>query len=258
VTAPFRFRRHASLRARDAIVCAVLATLLAAFAPRTAAAQALYLDWNDCPWGGASAGDLTRACLNTDLETLVLSFDLGASMDSVIALDLTVDIESSVAAVPLWWQYAPGECRYRKLIASSDFTGLHACADFWAGQASLDAPPTYVTGVGPGGASQSRIQWSIAVPSNAPRALFAGTRYYAARLVIHNDADGICDGCDRPACLVLQRIRLWRIRGNTTESLDIVPAPGTAHRATWQGPGANCDAVPVRHATWGQLKALYR
>jgi hypothetical protein len=36
------------------------------------------------------------------------------------------------------------------------------------------------------------------------------------------------------------------------------PGPEGANRATWQGSGADCDAVPVRARTWGLLKSLYR
>ena len=29
-------------------------------------------------------------------------------------------------------------------------------------------------------------------------------------------------------------------------------------RITWQGPGADCQSVPVKNVSWGRVKSLYR
>ena len=36
------------------------------------------------------------------------------------------------------------------------------------------------------------------------------------------------------------------------------PVTAGSNIVTWQGVGADCNAVPVRNATWGAVKSLYR
>jgi hypothetical protein len=36
------------------------------------------------------------------------------------------------------------------------------------------------------------------------------------------------------------------------------PSSPGSNIVTWQGIGPNCQAVPVKNATWGQVKTLYR
>jgi hypothetical protein len=63
-----------------------------------------------------------------------------------------------------------------------------------------------------------------------------------------------------PACLVLNSILVRRSPGAVGgDSFVSTPGPGDANRATWQGTGADCSAVPVRRqSTWGAVKSLYR
>ena len=223
--------------------------------PQTSAADAIQLSWTSCAGSAGAASDLTVPCVNTDHENAFVSFELASPMDSVVAVEGVVDIQSSAPELPEWWMYQPGGCRYLRLIASASFPGGSGCADFGAGGASLDAPPIYLAGQG--GASRARIEFSIVVPSTTPRDLGASIRYTAVRLEIQNQANLDCGICAEPACLALQSLTLRRVRGDHFEDRELGPDAGGSNRVTWQG-GAGCDIVPARRSTWGSLKALYR
>lgn len=246
---------------RPRMVVMVIAALVTSWLVPGAvsAGPGLYLSWNDCPLSAASTSGMVGPCVDDAWEELVVSFELASPCDSVIALDAVVDVQSAAAALPPWWAYAPPSgCHYGGLIESADFLGLAACADFWQGLATYGGPPVYVQA--PRGRSdQSRILASFAVLSSRRLSLAAGIRYYAARLVFHNDPTGACAGCETPACLVLNSIRLIRPPGTVGGDI-VLESPGApdSNHATWQSPQADCSAVPVRPVSWGRLKLLYR
>ena len=218
----------------------------------------LFLSWNDCASSPLAASDRSGSCQASGSEDLYVAFELSQPADSVIGLEAVVDVRSSAATLPAWWQYAPGGCRFGTLIADADFSGRSACGDFWLGRASLGGPPVYTVG-SPPEANQARITLSFAVVSSEPCVLAASTRYYAARLHFQMDAGTPCEGCEQPACLVLRSIRLARIRDTPgQERIVDGSGPGPTSMATWQGGGSACTTVPVRRSTWGQLKSLYR
>jgi hypothetical protein len=243
---------HAAGRIAVLVACVALTAFLAGPAR---AQGTFFLSWNDCASAPLAAQNLALTCATGDSAALFLSFELSQPVDSVVALQAVVDVQSAASTLPDWWQYAPGGCRYGRLVSSARFPGT-SCADFWADQATLDAEPTFTPGEPNGGASQARILVSFAVLSSEPRALSAATRYYAARLSFMDDTSSICAGCGQPACLVLNWIQLGKASGATV-SLE-APGANDGNRATWQGSGANCALVPVRRTTWGQLKSLYR
>jgi hypothetical protein len=224
-----------------------------------AAGPGLFLSWNDCSLSAASSNSLIVPCVNRAEEQLVASFELATRVDSVIALEAVVDVQSAAPSLPAWWGYAPAGCRFGELTASATFVGHSACADFWHGLATFDGPPVYSPTAPRGGANQARIVMSFAVLSSQLISLEAGTRYYAARLVFQNDSTGTCGGCTVPACLVLNSIRLIRPPGSTGGDV-VLGAPGEAdsNLALWQSTQASCAAVPAQRLSWGRLKALYR
>jgi hypothetical protein len=219
------------------------------------AAAGLSLNWNDCPLGPTSQVAMIGPCQSGGESDLFASFELASPVDSVIALEAVIDVQSEAAVLPAWWQYAPGGCRFGSLIERADFPVTTACADFWQNGATFAGPPGYTTGAPRGGSNQARIVASFAVLSTEARALVAGTRYYAARLVFTNDVGAPCPGCEIPACLLLNSIRLIRISGEV--DLESPTAPNS-NRAVWQSLTATCDAVPARRMSWGRIKMLYR
>jgi hypothetical protein len=242
------------------VACAACVVIQAAFAgpAHGSSANALYLTWNDCAGAPGAASGTTVDCGTGQGRQLIVAFDLAQPVDSVIALEAVVDMQLSVSQPLPWWQFDPGGCHYGRLIASATFPDLVACADFWNAGATFDGPPAYYLVGTPGAENRARIVVGFAVLSNQPRALAAATRYYAARLAFQDDARVICTGCEQPACLLLQSIRL--IRYGTLAGDVVIDAAGGAglNQVGWQSTNSLCGIVPTRRHTWGQLKSLYR
>jgi hypothetical protein len=69
-----------------------------------------------------------------------------------------------------------------------------------------------------------------------------------------------CEGCSTPACLVFNSLLIRRAPGTSVEEIFLAtPESPGLNMVQWQaGSGADCMSVPVRRATWGAVKALYR
>lgn len=190
---------------------------------------------------------------------LYCAFTLPNPIDSVIALELVLDVQLAGSPLPPWWHLEPKGCRERNLIASARFPDRAACVDFWQGEATADRPASYTVGESPGHANQARIVVALAVLSTQYRRLEASQMYYAARLILRHGASSLCPGCGVPACIVLNSILVGRLPGAAGGDVYLeMPGANLANRVTWQGAGADCDAVPVKPRTWGALKTLYR
>jgi hypothetical protein len=223
-------------------------------------AEGIYLTWNDCALGGRAAPNISSACTDAGAETLYCAFTLPQALDSVIAVEVVVDIQHSASTMPAWWQLGPGGCRDLVLDPSAVFSGSSSCVDFWQGDATSDPLPfVYTIGSPHGQQNQARLVISAALPSSLQRSLNATDMYYAARIIVPNLRSSSCSGCSGSACLVLNSILIGRRPGAVGGDRFLqVPGAGGANHATWQGAGADCSAVPVRRVSWGTLKSLYR
>jgi hypothetical protein len=237
--------------------------MLAAATPALAA-EGLYLTWGDCALGLNAPHDRVSACAaNTGGQTLYCAFQMPYPADSVLGVDIVVDVQSSATSMPPWWDFAPDSCRDGKMTVNLDFSLNTACAEFWFTQATGGLQGYYL-GQPRGSASQARIKIAAAVlPGNGYRQLNATDMYYAAEIVISDaltTGTGSCVGCFQPTCLVFNSIAIRRQPGAPGGDILIeTPGPGQANWATWQGAGGvDCQAVPVRPSTWGQIKNLYR
>ncbi len=237
--------------------------LCGAAGPAARADEGLFLTWGDCALG-TSAHDRSNPCdTNVGDQKLFCAFRLPFAADSVLGLELVVDVQHSAASMPSWWMFAPGGCRAGSLRPAFDFTGRSSCRDFFLGNAT-GSLQSYTVGQPHGGANQARIQMAAAMlPSFGYATLNDTDMYYAAVLTIPNDftvGGTVCSGCAGPACLVLNSILVRRQPGTAGGDISLtVPGPDGANFATWQGGvGAACAAVPVRAVTWGQIKGLYR
>lgn len=226
------------------------------------AAEGLYLTWSDCALAATGTSSKTSAC-DTDLgsSALFCGLVMPVATDSVLALEIVVDIQHSADTLPDWWRYDAGGCRDGWLTADTNFGVLSTCVDFWQGPAA-GRLQSYTVGLPRGGANQARIRVALAVPSDQPRSLDAVHMYYVARISLSNAHTLDCPGCSGGACLVLNSIlvrRPPRPEGVPTTDLRVTtPGNGNGNWAIWQPGGANCQAVPARNSTWGQVKALYR
>ena len=246
------------LTARFPLQRLILLSLCWAALAGRAGADGLHLAWNDCrATGGSSLGSACSS--DSGSQSLDAGFDLSAPIDSVIAVEMIVDLQDAAESMPDWWQLAPGGCRFAALQAASASPPHPPCVNMWS--PSLTPGLVYTVGEPRWQPNQARIFVAFALPStSAPLALLAGVLYTAGEIVLSNQGTSSCLGCGGGACLVLNSIRLGRVPlpSQPNRYYDIVtPGAGDANRVGWQA-GASCDAVPVRSRSWGQLKALYR
>jgi hypothetical protein len=229
------------------------------------ATEALWLTWDDCPFG-ISSTNMDFACNdNAGTEQLFLSFSIAQPASQVIGVEAVVDLQSTETPVPHWWQMGVGGCRKGGLSilgADADFSTFGACVNPWSVLPAALIQGFTVGAPDHGLDSQARIKATATVPSSAAATLAADTTYYALKIVIHNDltaGPGSCVGCLAPLCLVLNSITVRREPGAPGGDIFVsTPGPGNGNWATWRSaPGSACAAVPIKSRTWGALKALY-
>jgi hypothetical protein len=142
-----------------------------------------------------------------------------------------------------------------------------ACVD-WAQRASVGGIGSYdqagvppVGNIDPSLANRHRrLIIAVAVPLAGVQDLTANTEYFACNIVIDHQKTigaGACGGCSGSVCLLLQKVKVnTRVPANDVTFFGgSTPGSDMAH---WQGSGADCNLVPVKNRTWGQVKALYR
>jgi len=240
------------------------ALLLAAWPGAAAggpAGDGIFLTWNDCRLGATAAAQATFSCLdNTGQHELVAGFRLPQPVDSVIGVEVVIDLQIADATLTPWWELQAGGCREFLVNASADVSAT-SCANPWGGNGAA-LVQDYQVGQPRGGANQARMKVVVAVsPSDSARSLQGGVDYSALRVILpHQKSTGLgaCSGCSGDACLVLNSIWLRVLPGGSGDVYLEVPASAGAQQVTWQGSAADCAAVPVENPTWGRLKQLYR
>jgi hypothetical protein len=227
-----------------------------------AGAGGLNLGWNDCG-GDPSTLNQVFAC-NTNaaspLHTLVGSFMAPSCVNAMSANEVVMDIQSTGAVLPQWWNVRTGGCRVpTSMLGNFDFTaGPFTCLDYWQGGAtgglSEEAPV----------ANRARIKAVFALPAGSPgiTGIPEGTEVYSYKCNINNAKTvglGACAGCQTGVCIVLNSIKINQPVSEPCGG-KFVSAPAVRNFATWQGGiGGDCyQATPAKNTTWGSVKALYR
>ena len=249
------------------LLIAALAVILAtALAPRSAHGSGINLSWDDCGANGTQIK--TFACdTNVGLHTMVGSFVAPLGIEAMSANEIVLDLQSTAAAIPAWWQMRTGLCRPQSALSGNwDFTGgPFSCYDYWQGGAIgaivMDPPVGNFT----------RIKGVFALPAGDPRIGYVDERWevYSFKLRVTNlktTGAGACIGCEAGACIVLRSIRL-----NQPAPLSTFEIANPQQRAfvSWQCESfldhdrvPNClfpgCPTPARTQTWGQIKQLYR
>src|SRR5438093_4928136 len=141
-----------------------LSLIAASFASPARGAEGLFLSWGDCALGTASQTILFDCAADTGQADLYCAFRLAQPIDSVLALEIVVDLQSAAATLPEWWHFEPLGCRNGLLRADDDFTGKSACVDFWNKGTSGDVQ-SYTPGLPRGQASHARLRIALDVPS---------------------------------------------------------------------------------------------
>ena len=243
--------------------CLLLASGLvtATFMPAPSLAAGMNMAWTDCAALGGTP-NLAFACdTNAGSHALVGTFVLPSAVDSVMGCEIVIDLVSQQATLPAWWElFFTGACRQPSLtIAAYDGDGA-TCADWARLRASMNIADYLVSPVMTPAPNIARIKCVNAVQQVDAQSLVGDREYGGFQLEIdHQKTVGSpsCADCGNPVCLVFNSLKVVTA-GNRN---DVFLASGTtaaSNIATWQGPGGNCQAVPVRRETWGRVKALYR
>ncbi|HEY6194904.1 MAG TPA: hypothetical protein VI504_07675 [Candidatus Eisenbacteria bacterium] len=243
----------------------LIATALLLLAPPAFAVPApgLNLAWTTCASQGGTA-NLDFACTDDFAQLdLAMTFVLAATAPGVTGIEIVVDLISATPTLPAWWDFASGGCGAGNLFARAAAPAGTLCTDWALGAADGglaaysseggSVPPQYQS-------AHRKVIMGFAVA--APRDLQVATEYEAGTLWLYTShtvagPPGPCGGCSTPVCIVLNSMNV--VEGTSGATRISAPSAVFSNQVTWQGGlGANCSAVPVKNATWGHVKALYR
>jgi hypothetical protein len=253
---------------RVVLLTTAIAAIISAAAPAHSAPPppGISLTWNDCPGGLSASSGITYACSgNADTMQLVCSVVVQQTIGSVLGAELVIDIQhSDPITLPDWWRFDGSGtlgCRAGGIDIGFDFGPNPACTDAWLGnafggnQGFSIGPPDHPL------MDQARLKAVAAVLSGQAVTLNPGTTYGLLKVLINSSntvGGNACAGCGGSACLVFNSVKILVVPSSGSDVILSTPASPESNWATWQGTAANCNAVPVRHTTWGQIKSLYR
>ncbi len=255
----------------------VLACCSLALTASTALAGGVNLGWNQCWPEGGTANKKFACASNSGSDVLVGSFQPASPHSKFVGIEVILDGQSVLSALPDWWQlWNAGACRQAALTASADFltAPMVACADPWLGlaqggiaayQTTLFPPPPPINIP-----SANVLRIKVAYALVEPETLVAGTEYYGFKLTIshvNSTGPGACAGCDAGLCLVLTQIKAV----DTNGFIEYLTTPIQNQSVSWECatlqeyilpppvclPVSGCT-VAARSRTWGQVKAMDR
>ena len=234
------------------------------------AAPGINLSWSACAGEGTGAQNRAFACnVNTGTNLLVLSFELPADLAQVSGNELVLDLLTQATTMPAWWDFKNvGTCRQNSLAFNTTADANNVVCVDWAQGASAGGIGAYATGTPQSLGSidpalsdkHRRCVIALAVAPSALQDLVAATEYFSCNLTINNQktvGTGACAGCTEPICIVFNSINVTTPVLANNVFIGNGTSPGS-NIVTWQGVGPDCQAVPAKNTTWGQVKALYR
>jgi len=246
-----------------------------------AGAAGLNLGWNlVCPTSlGSSLSDMNFACDNNDaVFTIIGSVRAPAGLSRVMAEELVFDLQETSGAISPWWHLedasstTPGGCRgadpvtnpVGSVVLTAAFAGAStaACKDYWGTSATGEV--LYVVGFA--GSNRARLEGVFSRPASTARALTADVQYYVANIALdarHTVPDPadpsayVCSGCQDGVCIVFNSCKFDQPPGTPNGDITI-DFQDFRDFVVWQGSFFPTCFTPVRHATWGMVKSLYR
>lgn len=255
--------------------------LLVVAAPLATAAPRMNMAWYGCPAELTNPTDISDPCNDNDtVYPFYLSFRAPAGISRLASETFLVELVTEAPILPDWWHLelanatlgTPDGCRAGSCGFSTtrSLASTAVCKDYW-GPNPQSGTTLWVPGIN-GDPGRSRLYGVFARSSASAGAVTADVDYYAGSGTIDTNhavpAPGVdpCQGCSFGACLVWTYLQLQQPAGTPggdfTFSAETVGDVG--RYLTWQGargvrPGVGCPAAtPVRTATWGQVKSLYR
>jgi hypothetical protein len=229
-----------------------IALLTSSASHASASGLGVNLGWGDC--GGLPASfNMTSLCnSNFGTYTLVGSFVAPSGVTAASANEITMDMQTSGATLPPWWELRTGLCRSASLSANVDFTGgPFTCYDYWQGGSSFGIVMDNLIG------NRARIRLVVALPAGSPliTSIPEKLEVYSFKTLINSAKTtglGACAGCQEGATIVLTSIRINQPVGTPGGNI-LLALPASRNYVTWQS-----GLTPTRNATWGSIKALYR
>lgn len=250
---------------RFVIGMGVVAAML--FAASSALAANVTLAWNNCLSDGGASNRTSACTSNSGSNVMIGSFTLDSDMPGVTGIEVVIDLISA-GTLPAWWEYfTAGTCRQTSLSSNAVISPAAVnCVD-WSNAGALGGVAAYQSspapsdwGISPADEPAHRrikLGYATATPTDIP----ANQDNFAFNLIVNNAktvGTGACAGCLTPVCIVFNSCN---VVAGTSSNVKISNGTGPVgtNAVTWQGgAGADCQAVPTRNATWGQVKSLYR
>ncbi|MBI5709678.1 MAG: hypothetical protein HZC42_05135 [Candidatus Eisenbacteria bacterium] len=247
------------------LLSGLLLALTASMALAASPGGGINFAWGAGCWPENPVNLKTFACTSNTLSGAIMTGSFAPSIDQpdFVGIEVVVDLQSSSASLPNWWQFFnAGSCRATALSTSADFTAAPqiSCVDPYLGlaaggiaayQTTTTAPPV------PNGlpnAARLKVAYALADPSG----LSMATEYYGFKATMNgtkSTGTGACAGCLTAVCIVLNEIKSAGNAGSVARNT--TPMANTA--LGWQARDAvYCAATPTHNATWGQVKSLYR
>jgi hypothetical protein len=244
------------------------------------------LSWNDCIGLPGAAQNLDYACDGSrdgNPFRLVVTFTPPSDLGQFVGMQVYLGMRTGLPTLPDWWRLGADECR--AALANGGGFGIAfpgsragigtgtagACIDLWAGantggglrwtsDTQIACSRFYCSEYPAPG--QGALQLAFARDTSVP--LQAGQRYLIAPILLDPSNPDSCAGCATPACLFVHAVELYQNAGQVPPQQDVYYMRETSERqyVTWQNGGIignGCPLeVPVRRATWGAIKAIYR
>ena len=262
----------------------VLSAALLALRGSVASAAGINVGWNlACPTSiNLSQPDMMFMCDNNDaVFTVIGSAKAPAGLTRVTAEELVFDLQEEGGILTPWWHLedasasTSGGCRgtdptanpVGSLLLTASFTGASTatCKNYWG--TSATGGQYYVPGYG--GSDRARLEGVFARVVSTAGPLTANVQYYVANISLdarHTVPDPtdpsayVCSGCRQGVCIVFNSCKFDQPPGTPNGDIT-VDTQDIRQFVTWQGGyGTLCGRVidPVRNATWGRVKSLYR
>ena len=233
----------------------------------------LSMAWDHCAAEGGVSNRNNTCTTNSGSNSLIGTFRSPIDFFNCVGIELTVEVLSSYATMPSWWQlWNTTSCRPNGLAVNFAYASQPqtSCIDPFSAQA-VGGIAAYQVGFN-GIPNLARIRMVQAVPPQFLTTIQAGTEYLAFELLLRNTntvGTGSCVGCDAPTCLAFTAARLV---ANDNTQVDLTwsdPSFATGYQCGLLVPGHGPGSVTVcitdpncvtasRNSSWGQIKGLYR
>jgi hypothetical protein len=216
----------------------------------------------DCYAGGTVLKSVSNACTSntgTAFNLLASVVPSGDDPDFIGAATI-IDLQSSAATLPSWWDGSGTGCRPGAISALQDGTIDTTCPSPWDNRA--DVLPVFAVQPGTGGPNRVRFNGGAAITSSIDIPGDGTIEYGVLKLAVSKAKSvgtGSCAGCATGACIVLNEINFQPANTAAAWTRYTNPTTPGSNAVTYQSGAPVCaGATPTTNKSWGSIKALYR